>query len=88
MLTGLQSPDDECFEGSVMCNDCGIRKAVSITVIGLSSIVPISSIYLLDHFKNQQTRMIILALYTVCFSLILGAVSGVKRIEVFSAAAA
>jgi hypothetical protein len=83
-----QGADDEGLQGSIMYEDGVLRRAVSITVIGLSSIVPISSIYLLDHFQNQQTRMIILALYTVGFSLILGAVSGAKRIEVFSAAAA
>ena len=43
---------------------------------------------LLDHFENEKTRLIILCAYTIAFSVVLGAVSGAKRIEVFSAAAA
>jgi hypothetical protein len=84
----IQGPDDEGLQGSIIYNDSGIREAVSITVISLSSIVPINSIYLHDHLKNQRTRTIILAIHTVGFLFILVTVSGVKRIEVFFSAAA
>ena len=71
-----------------MYSDKGLGKVVSITMIGLSSIFPISSILVLHHFKDDKTRLIILCVYTVVFSVVLAAVTESKRLEVFSAAAA
>ena len=83
-----QKRNHDCFKGSRVYSEKFAARTVSVIVMGLSSVVPLSSILLLNHFEARRTRMIILCVYTLGFSVILAAVSGVKRIEVFSAAAA
>ena len=84
-----QDCEDPAFKGSRLYYNKSVTKVVYILTIGLSSIFPISSILLLDHFEdNSETRLIILCMYTLAFSIIFATVSGAKRIEAFSASAA
>lgn len=65
-----------------------ILRITSAIALALSSILPLCSILVLSAVRRVQVRLGIIAAFTVVFSLSLGLVTGVRRVEIFSAAAA
>ena len=55
---------------------------------GLSSGFPVASIVILNQYKDINTRLGILAVFTILFSIALAALSPNKKLEVFAASAA
>ncbi len=65
-----------------------ILRMTSVITLGLSSILPLCSILVLNTVQRVSVRLGIIAVFTVIFTLCLGLVTGARRVEVFSAAAA
>jgi hypothetical protein len=65
-----------------------ILRITSVIALGLSSILPLCSILVLNTVQKASVRLGIITAFTVIFSLSLGLVTGARRVEIFSAAAA
>jgi hypothetical protein len=65
-----------------------ILRITSAIALALSSMLPLCSILALNAVRRVQVRLGIIAAFTVVFSLSLGLLTGARRVEIFSAAAA
>jgi hypothetical protein len=65
-----------------------ILRITSVIALGLSSILPLCSILVLNTVRKVPVRLGIIAVFTIIFSLSLGLVTGARRVEIFAAAAA
>jgi hypothetical protein len=75
------------MERSIL-TQAAILRITSVIALGLSSLLPLASILVLNTVQKVPVRLGIIAAFTVVFSLTLGLVTGARRVEIFSAAAA
>lgn len=64
-----------------------LRVANTLSTL-ISSALPITSIIALNYITRMIIRLLVIALFTMAFSLILSLVTNARRVEVFAATAA
>ncbi|KAL4913780.1 hypothetical protein BDW62DRAFT_213975 [Aspergillus aurantiobrunneus] len=74
--------------GPVYYDDEKIIRFTRITSTITSSMIPASSIVALYLIDDMATRLIIVFIYNICFSAILGLLAKARRVEVFAASTA
>ncbi|KAL4983965.1 hypothetical protein BDW68DRAFT_181096 [Aspergillus falconensis] len=74
--------------GPVYYDDEEIIRATRITSIITSSVIPASSMLVLYLVNNMITRLIIIVVYNIGFSIIIGLLAKARRVEVFAASTA
>lgn len=68
--------------------DSKLLRIANLVATVLSSAIPIASIVALNYIHRMIIRLVVIALFTMTFSLILSLVTSARRIEVFAATAA
>ncbi|KAL5040909.1 hypothetical protein BDW71DRAFT_201786 [Aspergillus fruticulosus] len=74
--------------GPVYYDDEKIIRATRLTSIITSSVIPASSMLVLYLVNNMITRLIIIVVYNIGFSIIIGLLAKARRVEVFAASTA
>ncbi|KAL4775845.1 hypothetical protein BDW60DRAFT_225026 [Aspergillus nidulans var. acristatus] len=86
---GWRGTNDRDIEmGIVTYDDKKIKRATRIASTITSSVIPASSMIALYLIKNMITRLIIIIIYNIAFSVILGFLAKARRVEVFAASTA
>lgn len=68
--------------------DSRVLRIANILSTLISSALPITSIVALNYISRMIIRLVVVALFTMAFSLILSLVTNSRRVEVFAATAA
>ncbi|KAI9376041.1 hypothetical protein BJX61DRAFT_539208 [Aspergillus egyptiacus] len=74
--------------GTVYYDDEKILRFTRLTSMVTSSMIPASSMLVLYYVNNMLSRLIIIVLYNIGFSIILGLLAKARRVEVFAASTA
>ncbi len=68
--------------------DSKVLRVADVFSTLVSSTLPITSIIVLNYIDRMIMRLLVIALFTMVFSLILTLMANARRIEVFAATAA
>ncbi|KAL6235902.1 hypothetical protein BDW75DRAFT_229947 [Aspergillus navahoensis] len=80
--------DGDIEKGPVYYDDEKIIRATRLTSTITSSAIPASSMLVLYLVNNMITRLIIIVVYNIGFSIIMGLLAKARRVEVFAASTA
>jgi len=72
----------------VRYKDSKVLRVADVFSTLVSSTLPITSIIVLNYIDRMIMRLLVIALFTMVFSLILTLMANARRIEVFAATAA
>ncbi|KAL4763105.1 uncharacterized protein BDW70DRAFT_21460 [Aspergillus foveolatus] len=86
-LIGIKKHGD-IETGPVYYDDEKIIRATRLTSTITSSVIPASSMLVLYLVNNMVTRLIIIVVYNIGFSIIIGLLAKARRVEVFAASTA
>ncbi|KAL4941873.1 hypothetical protein BDV06DRAFT_172532 [Aspergillus oleicola] len=74
--------------GTVYYDDEKIKRWTRFVSTIVSSVIPATSMLALYLVKNMVTRLILIIMYNIAFSIILGFLTKARRVEVFAASTA
>jgi len=72
----------------VRYKDSKVLRVADVFSTLVSSALPIASIIALNYIDRMIMRLLVIALFTMVFSLILTLMTNARRVEVFAATAA
>lgn len=72
----------------VRYDDSKVLRVASIMTTLISSALPIASIIALNYIDGVIIRLVVVALFTMAFSLVISLMTNAKRVEIFAATAA
>ncbi|KAL4867944.1 hypothetical protein BDV12DRAFT_197804 [Aspergillus spectabilis] len=87
-LVGYKHARGDIETGTVYYDDEKIIRATRVTSTITSSVLPASSMLVLYLVDDMVLRLIIIILYNVGFSIVIGLLAKARRVEVFAASTA
>ncbi|KAI4103509.1 MAG: hypothetical protein LQ339_004234 [Xanthoria mediterranea] len=73
---------------TVIYSENGVTRLASVLGVFLSSLLPIASIVVLYYIGSDTIRLVVIALFTACFSISMCLVTSARVVDVFTATAA
>ncbi|KAL4791897.1 hypothetical protein BDV19DRAFT_284922 [Aspergillus venezuelensis] len=85
---GYRYSDPDIEMGTVYYDDEKIKRWTRIVSTIVSSVIPATSMIALYLVKNMIIRLVLIIIYNIAFSVILGFLTKARRVEVFAASTA
>lgn len=72
----------------VRYKDSRLLRVANIISTLVSSLLPVGSIIALNYIRGMATRLVVIGIFTMTFSLVLSMMINARRVETFAATAA
>ena len=76
--------ESEYCANTVHYSEKGILKVATLVAMSFSSILPIAAISALYCVDSMPIRVVMVAIFTVCFTVCLGLLTDAKSVDVFA----